>query len=96
MKAEGKAPIFFWFDKKSFSSTILSFTPHWDCKPDIEFTLTKVLNIITLDMVLRKRDCNDGSFVKGTRQPFAFSFALDKPPAFKFSLWTGDSTVYKK
>ena len=41
-----------------------------------------------------KCDCNDGSVLKGVRQPINDSFVLDKPPGFK--VFSEPETIHYK
>ena len=41
------------------------------------------INITSTDKVHVKYGCIDGSIVDGIREPFLYSFALDKPPGRK-------------
>ena len=80
------------FDEKSFFHTLLGFDPYWDYKPTITihadspgvYTSDKIiLNLITINKIYLKCSCIDGSIQGGVRQPFLFSFVLDKPDGYK-------------
>ena len=79
------------FVEKSFSITLLSFTPYWDCKPNNAVhvdnpgvhTSEKDLNLCTTKKLQLKCDVIAGSIVDGLRQPVHFSFVLDKPSGCK-------------
>ena len=43
----------------------------------------KPINITSIDKVHSKCDCIEGSIVNGIREPFLYTFALDKPPFIK-------------
>ena len=66
------------FDEKSFFSTILGFTPGWDYKHYNKYISQKIVNLINTNIIYLKYDCIDGSIQNGSRQPFLFSFVLDK------------------
>ena len=79
------------FDERSFSNTILGFTPYWDYKftnaihavsPGIYFG-DKISKINTITKILLKCDVIDGSIQNGLEQPILFSFNLDKPNGYK-------------
>ena len=78
------------FDEKSFFHTLVGFTPFWDYKPtnaiiaDSPGVYTKdriILNIYTINKIHLKCNVIDGSIQDGVRQPFLFSFVMDKPNA---------------
>ena len=78
--------------KNRFFHTLLGFTPFWDYKPTNAihadspgvYTSDKIiLNINTIDEIHLKCDCINGSIQDGVRQPFLFSFVLDKPAGHK-------------
>ena len=71
------------FDEKSFSSTILGFTPGWDYKHYNQYLSQKILNLSGTNKIHLKCDCIDGSVVNGIREPILFSFVLDKPSGYK-------------
>ena len=71
------------FDKKSFFSTILGFTPGWDYKHHNKYTSQKVVNLGSTNKIHLKCDCIDGSVLNGIRQPILYSFILDKLPGYK-------------
>ena len=82
----------FRFDEKSFFHTILGFDPYWDYKttnaihadaPGVYTTDKIVLNLNTINKIHLKYDCIEGSVVNGVRQPFLFSFVMDKPSVYK-------------
>ena len=83
------------FDEKSFFSTNLGFTPHWDfkhCKKDIS---QKIVNLGSTNKVHLKCDVIDGSIVGGLRQPILFSFVLDNSSGYK--VFSEPETIpYKK
>ena len=60
------------FDEKSFFSTILGFTPHWDYKNYNEYISQKIINLSTIDRIHLKCDVMDGSLVDGLGQPLLF------------------------
>ena len=62
------------FDKKSFFSTTLGFTPVWDYKRYNEYTSQKVVNLSNTNIIHLKCDCIIGSTQNGLRQPILFSF----------------------
>ena len=65
-------------DEKSFFSTILGFTPHWDYKHYNKYISQKIVNLSTTIKKHLKCDCIDGSVVDGLRHPILFSSVLDK------------------
>ena len=80
------------FDEKSFFHTLLGFIPYWDYKPTNAihadapgvYTSDKIiLNLNTINKILLKCDCIDGSVRDGVRQPILLSFVLDKPSGYK-------------
>ena len=64
------------FDEKSFSSTILNFTLHWDYKHYKESTgqKTNLDRSANFDKIHLKQDCTDGSIVNCVQEPILFSF----------------------
>ena len=71
---------------------MLGFEPYWDYKPTNAFnsngegvyTSDKIiLNLNTINKILLKCDCIDGSVQDGVRQPILFSFVLDKPSGYE-------------
>ena len=56
------------FDEKSFFSTILGFTPHWDSKHYNKYISEKNVNLSTTNKINLKCECIDGSVVDGLRQ----------------------------
>ena len=71
------------FDEKSFSSTILGFTPGWDYKHYNQYLSQKIVNLSNTNKIHLKCDAIDGSVVNGVRQPILYSFVLDKPAGYK-------------
>ena len=80
------------FDERSFFHTLLGYEPYWDYKPTNSkniaipgvYTSDKIiLNLNTIDKILLKCDCIDGSIQDGVTQPILFSFVLDKPAGYK-------------
>ena len=71
------------FDEKSFSSTVLGFTPGWDYKHYNKYISHKILNLASTNKIKLKCDIIDGSVVDGVRQPILCSFELDKKPEYK-------------
>ena len=71
------------FDEKSFFSTILGFTAGWDYKHYKQYLSQKIVKLSTTNKIHLKCDCIDGSIQDGVRQPFLFSFVLDKPAGYK-------------
>ena len=80
------------FDKKSFFQTLLGFETYWDYKPTNSnhvaipgfYNSDKIFSTLnTIDKILLKCDCIDGSIQNGLRQPILFSFVLDKPSGYK-------------
>ena len=64
------------FDEKSLFYTLLGFTPYWDYKPTNAFNADSpgvytsdkiILNLSTIDKILLKCDCIDGSVQDGVR-----------------------------
>ena len=92
------------FDKQSFFHTLLGFSPYWDYKPNNSshvlisgvYPSDKIiLNLNTINKILLKCDCIDGSIQNGLRQPILFTFVLDKPSGYKiFS--EPETILYKK
>ena len=71
-------------DKKSFFSTILGFSPYWDCKNyGNEYYSEKNRDIKISDKFHLKCDVRNGNIQCGKRQPTPFSFSLDKPVGYK-------------
>ena len=78
------------FTNKSFVYTILGFTQsHSYPLEDIDgfnqliagsYKSDRPINITGNDKVHLKCDCNNGSIVKGTREPILYSFSLSSPP----------------
>ena len=81
------------FTEKCFFYTILDFTQsHSGPLGDIEgfvqlipdtYKGKRLINITVVDKIHLKCDCIQGSIVKGTREPFLYSFALSCPPGRK-------------
>ena len=80
------------FDKQSFFHTLLGFSPYWDYKPNNSshvfipgvYPSDKIiLSLNTIDKIHLKCDAIDGSIQDGVRQPFLFSFVLDKISGYK-------------
>ena len=71
------------FDVKSFFSTILGFTPHWDYNHFNEYISQKIVSITTTNKMHLKCDVIDGSVVNGLRKSILYSFVLGKPNGFK-------------
>ena len=70
------------FDEKSFFSTILGFISGWDYKHYYKYTSQKSVNLSSTNKTHLKGDVIDGSAVNGIRQPFLYSFVLDKLPRY--------------
>ena len=83
------------FDEKSFFSTILGFTSHWDYEHYNEDFSQKIVNLIGTNKKHLKHDVIDGSVVNGSRQPIIYSFVLDKPSSYKVFFET-ETIHYKK
>ena len=83
------------FDEKSFFSTILGFTPGWDYKHYNKYISQKIVNLSNTNKIHLKCDCIDGTVQDGIRQPFLFSFVLDKPAGYKV-FCEPESIHYKK
>ena len=71
------------FDKKSFFSTILGFTPDCEYKHYNKYVSQKFVNLSTTSKLHLKSDLIDGSVVNGLSQPILYSFVLDIKPGFK-------------
>ena len=71
------------FDENSFFSTILGFTPGWDYKHYNQYLSQKSVNLSSTNKIHLKCVVIDGSVVNGDRQPFLYSFVLDKPSGYK-------------
>ena len=79
------------FDEKSFSNTLIGFTPNWNYKPvyskDTHFpgvyTSKKNMNSITIHKIQMKIPCIDGSVRNGLRQHILLSFVLIKLTGYK-------------
>ena len=75
------------FDKKSFFTTILGFSPFWDCENlrghGNEYYSEKSGNLSIANKIPSKCDVFDGSVLNGVRQPILFRFVLDKPLGYK-------------
>ena len=71
------------FDEKSFFSTVLGFTPGWDCKRYDGYISQKIVNLTSTNKIHLKCDVINGSVVNGLRQPILHSFVLDKPTGYK-------------
>ena len=71
------------FNEKSFSSTILGFSPGWDYKHYKEYTSEKISSLSNTNKSHLKCDVILGSVVNGLGQPILFSFVLDKPSGYK-------------
>ena len=69
--------------KIDFSNTILCHTHYSDYETDTENTGKKKMSIIAKDKTFRKRDCINGTFLKGITEPIFLSFAADKSPGFE-------------
>ena len=83
------------FDEKSFFSTVLGFTPGWDCKHYNKHTRQKNLNLDSTNKIHLKCDVIDGSVFNGLRQPILYNFVLDKIPGCK--VFSEPETIqYKK
>ena len=65
-------------DQKTFCSTILGCTPHWNYKNHNEYVSQKIINSRNTNKIRLKFDVIDGSVVKGLRQPMLFSCVLHK------------------
>ena len=82
------------FDEKSFFSTILGFTPGWDCKHYNQYLSQKIVNLSNTNKIHLKCDVIDGSVVNGVRQPILYSFVLDKPAGYK--IFSEPETIHYK
>ena len=71
------------FDEKSFFCNVPGFTPGWDYKHYNKYISQKIVNLNSTNKLNLKCDCIDGSIQDGVRQPFLFSFVLDKPAGYK-------------
>ena len=75
------------FDEKSFSNTLLGFTPYWDHKPTNAiyadspgvYNSDKILNLSTIVKIHLRCDVTDSSVVNGTRELILIRSILDKP-----------------
>ena len=67
------------FDKKSFFSTVLGYTPGWDYKHYNKYISQKIVNLSSTNKIHLKFDCIDDSIQDGVRQPILFNFVVDKP-----------------
>ena len=72
------------FDEKSFFSTILDFTPHWDYKHYNKSISQKIMNLSTTNKIHLKCKVIDSSVVNRVRELLIISFLLDKPSGYKF------------
>ena len=70
------------FDGKSFSTTILGFSPRWDYKHYKEYFSEKIVNLISTNRIILKCDAIDGSVVNCLKEPLLISFVLDKPARY--------------
>ena len=82
------------FDEKSFSNTVLGFTPGWDYKHYNKYISQKILNLGSTNKINLKCDCIDGSIQDGVRKPILFSFVLDKKPGYK--VFSKPETIHYK
>ena len=82
------------FDEKSFFSTIHGFTPGWDFKHYNEYTSQKSANLSSTKKIHLRCDVIDGSVVNGLRQPFLYSFVLDKATGYK--IFSEHTTIHFK
>ena len=82
------------FDEKSFFSTILGFTPGWDCKHYNQYLSQKIVNLNSTNKIHLKCDVINGSVVNGVRQPILYSFLLDKPAGYK--VFSQPETIHYK
>ena len=82
------------FDEKSFFSTILGFNHGWDYKRNIEYISQKFLNLSTTIKIHLKCECPNGSILDSCRQPFLYSFVLDKKPGYK--IFSEPETIHYK
>ena len=81
------------FTKKPFFNTLLGFvgshsSPLRDIKGFVSsitgtYGSEKPTNVTGIDKNQLKSDCNNGSVVKGVREPILYSFALSEPPGHK-------------
>ena len=89
---------FLRFDKKSFSKTILGFSPYWDYKNFIgynnDYYSEKNRNLNTRKKIHSKCDVIDGSVLNGDRQPMLSSFILNKPPDYE--VFSEPETIHYK
>ena len=77
--------------KKIVFHTFLNFKKNWDYKPTNAIfadssgvhTNDKFLYLSAIDKIHLKCDVIDDSIQDGVRQPFLFSFVLDKPSSYK-------------
>ena len=67
------------FDQKSFFSSILGLSPHWDYKRGDDFFGEKTIYLITIEKIHLKCDIIDDSVVNAIRELILFSFVLNKP-----------------
>ena len=49
----------------------------------MEYFIEKNRNFTIINKIHLNCDCNDGSVIKGVRQPILYSFVIDKPPGYK-------------
>ena len=82
------------FDKNSFFSTILGFTPGWDYKHYNKYISQKIVNLSNTNKIHLKCDVIDGSIVCGNNQPILYSFVLDKKPGYK--VFSEPKTIHYK
>ena len=81
------------FTKRAFFCTLLGFTQSYSgTLGDIggyiklnpgTYKSDKPIDITSVDKVLLKCDCINGSIVNGIREPILYRFALDQPPGYK-------------
>ena len=82
------------FSERSFSSSILGFTPGWDYKHYNEYISQAFFNLNSTNKILLKCDVIDGSVVNGLRQPILYSFLLDK--LVRYKVFSQPETVHYK
>ena len=79
---------------KFFFHTLLGHDPYFDYKTPGVYTSSKALNLNTTNKIHLKCDVIDGSVVDGVRQPFLYSFVLDKKPGYK--IFSEPETIHYK
>ena len=82
------------FDKQSFFSTVLGFTPGWDYKLYNKNISQKILNLGSTIKNYLKCDVIDVSVTNGLRQAILYSFKIDKKPGYK--VFSEPETIHYK